>query len=138
MDLKRLIYFDELEQLNLPRDEFAIYGSAPLAIRGLKEKIDDIDIVVKKKLWDELILKYPITIKDFGNEKREFIIIGNIDICYLMAAFYEDSEKVIDRADIILGYRFVNLDDTKFWKSYLGRDKDRKDIEKIEQYLSRN
>ena len=135
MDLKNLIYFDELKKLDLPKDEFAIYGTAPLAIRGLKGKIDDIDIVVKKRLWDELKLKYPVNIKDFENEKREFIVIGNIEICYSMVAFTINSEKVIDRADIINGYRFVNLEDTKFWKSYLSREKDLKDIELIDNFL---
>ena len=137
MDLNQLLHFDELIKLNLPKNDFAIYGTAPLAIRGLKEKINDIDIVVKKRLWDELILKYPVTIKDFGDEKRAFITIGNIEICYSMVAFEEKSEEVINRADVISGYRFVNLEDTKFWKSYLSRDKDIKDIEKINEYLEK-
>ncbi len=137
MDLNKLLYFEELEKLDLPREDFAISGSCPLVIRGLKQKNSDIDIVVKKKLWDKLSKIYPVTVKNIGNRKREFILIGHIDLAYSMVAFFDDCEKVIDRADLVEGYRFVNLDDTKYWKSYLNRDKDVKDLEKIEEYLSR-
>jgi len=135
MILENATFLNELEELNLPKDDFALYGTYPLAIRGIKDCVDDIDVVVKKGLWNKLVTKYPVVVKDFGNEVRGFIIIGNIEICYSMVAFYEDSEKVIERADIISGYRFVNLEDTMFWKRHLNRDKDIKDIELIEQYL---
>jgi len=47
----------ELKKLNLPNDQYAIYGSGPLAIRGLKE-IHDLDVIVTDELYQELAKKY--------------------------------------------------------------------------------
>lgn len=48
----------ELKKLNLPKDKYAIFGSGPLAINGIRDS-DDIDIIVKSEVWDELAKKYP-------------------------------------------------------------------------------
>ncbi len=50
---------DEVKKLNLPRKKFALFGSAPLAIRGIREN-KDIDLIVKKEVWNTLIKKYPV------------------------------------------------------------------------------
>ena len=48
---------EELKCLNLPSGEYAIIGSGPMAIRGLREA-NDIDVVVKKTLWLELLKRF--------------------------------------------------------------------------------
>ena len=122
----------ELKRLKFPRAEFAIFGSGPLAIRNLREA-KDIDIVVKKGLWKKLVKKYKIKKVSHG----EFIKIGKIEIgkeCWP----FEDSEELIDTADIIEGFRFVKLKFILEWKQKRGSEKDVKDIELIRRYLSKN
>ena len=51
-------HLNELKTLDFPQDKFAIFGSGPMAIRGIRES-HDIDIIVKYDLWDELEHKYP-------------------------------------------------------------------------------
>ena len=46
-------YLDELAKLGLPKYQFAIFGSGPMGIRGLRE-CDDLDIIVKPDLWNKL------------------------------------------------------------------------------------
>lgn len=65
---------EELKKLNLPLGKYAIFGSGPLAIRGLREN-NDIDIIVTDELWQNLTKKY----KKFIVESNH-IRIGHISI----------------------------------------------------------
>jgi len=44
--------FQKVKNLELPAGKYALFGSAPLGIRGLKD-CHDIDIVMKEDLWNE-------------------------------------------------------------------------------------
>ncbi|MBI1999232.1 MAG: hypothetical protein HYS74_01080 [Parcubacteria group bacterium] len=50
-------YLDELKKLRLHCGEYAVFGSGPLAIRGLVENTD-IDLVVSGDLWGKLNKEY--------------------------------------------------------------------------------
>lgn len=135
MNINKLLFFNELEELKLPKNDYVIGGSCPLVIRGIRKENSDIDIIVTKELWNDLIKVYPISIKNIGGQTREFLLIGHIDLSYSMVGFFDDCKELIERADIVNGYKFINLEDTIFWKNYLHRDKDIKDIEMINQYI---
>ncbi|MFA5173611.1 MAG: hypothetical protein WC438_00330 [Candidatus Pacearchaeota archaeon] len=117
----------ELNKLNLPKNQFAVFGSGPLTIRGIREN-KDIDIIVKKDLWDKLIKKYQII--DFKK-----IDIENIEIYKDWKPWFNDVDKLIDDADIFNGIRFVKLKYVLKWKEEFGREKDKKDIKLIKKYL---
>lgn len=121
--LKRL---KEVESLKLPRGEFAITGSGPLAIRGLREA-KDVDIVVKNTLWLELI-------KHFTPYDSKHIRIGNIEIWGDFINLTECMDRVIDSAEWLYEYPFITLQDTISWKKFLNRQKDQDDITLIERY----
>ena len=125
----------ELKELNLPVEDFAIFGSGPMAIRGLREN-DDLDIIVKKELWEKLSKKYPVRTKNEG--RTSYIQIGGIEIFKNWKPWFESTEELIDEADIIQGIRFVRLERVIKWKKAMGRDKDFVDIEKIEEYMSKD
>ena len=88
-------------------------------------KANDIDIIVKDDLWEDLIKKYPTI--------GEKIIVGNIEICKNRSDF-DDIEKVINQADIYDGIRYIRLEDVYQWKKKSGREKDQEDIKLIEEY----
>ncbi len=119
----------ELKKLNLPKDKFAIFGSGPLAIRGLR-KVRDLDIIVTTNLWKETSKKFPV--EDMGTHKR--IVFGDIEILSKPVLDFS-AEKFIKRAEVINGVRFVTLEDTLAWKARMGREKDKKDIKLVEEYL---
>lgn len=125
-------YLDELEKLNLPKDEFAIFGSGPLEIRGIRET-NDLDIIVKSELWEKLKKKYPIKSKEKG-----LIKIGNVEIYKKWGKWFNDMNKLIDEADIINGLRFVKIERVIEWKEAFNREKDKKDIELINKYFKNN
>lgn len=117
----------ELEKLDLPKDKYAIFGSGPLAIRGVRDS-EDIDIIVKPELWEELIQKYPL-------EKDTLIKIGPIEIYKNWSPWFKDTNKLIDDADIFENHRFVKLKYVLIWKRAFNREKDKKDIRAIEKYI---
>lgn len=125
-------HLKELKDLKLPKDEYAVFGSGPMAIRGLREN-KDIDIIVKGRLWKRLSGKYEVKIKNEG--RIEYIQIGNIEIFKDWKPWFEDIDVLIDSADIIDGIRFVGLEYILEWKSAMGRDKDKKDVKMILKYL---
>jgi len=117
---------NKLKKLNLPKDKFAIFGSGPLAVRGIR-KSNDIDIIVKPELWKELKEKY--------KPKDRVIKIGKIEIYKDWLPWIKNTNKLIDDADVIKGFRFVKLKYVLQWKKAFARKKDLEDIELIKKYL---
>ena len=83
-------YLQELKQLNLPADQFAVFGSGPLAIRNIRES-NDIDLIVKEKLWQKLSQKYKV-------EDNKKIQIGKIEIYKDWQPWFGDVDHLIDTA----------------------------------------
>lgn len=129
-EFKRLL--EELRKLNLPKDQFAIFGSGPMGARGLK-KCNDIDIIVKKDLWNDLIKKYPL--KKDGDDR---LLIGNIDVFKRWSPGEWNVDLLIENADIINKIRFVKLKEVLKWKKKYNREKDIKDIKLIKKYFKEN
>lgn len=121
---------EKLRKLNLPKDKFAVYGSGPLGVRGIRE-IKDLDLIVTSDLWKELVKKYPT--KDSGEKLR--IDLGGIEI--LAKPIVYKAETLIQEADIIDGIRYVKLETLMELKKHMGRKKDFKDIELIKDYLAK-
>lgn len=125
-------FFKKVKNLNLPRGEYALFGSAPLVIRGLKES-DDIDIIATENLYNHC--------KQSGWEEK----IAGSGSLYLTRDEIElfkdwkpgewDIQELIDGAEVIDGLPFVKLVTVLKWKKLRNKEKDKKDIEIIEKYL---
>lgn len=121
-------FLDEIKNLNLPEKQYAIFGSGPIGIRNLRE-VNDIDLIVKENLWNELAKKYPV------KSGKESIQIGNIEIFRSWSPWFEDINPLIDTAEIIKGFPFVRLAYLIKWKKSMGREKDLKDLELIKSVI---
>ena len=121
---------NEFKKLDLPDSEYAIYGSGPLGVRGIRE-VNDLDIIVTDSLYQNLKEKYS------QEPRKERIKIGEIEIYPLWAwgPKFDGLETTIKRAEVIQGFRFVRLKDLLKWKEKMGRPKDFEDIELIKNYL---
>lgn len=121
---------NNFKKLKLSDKGYAIYGSGPLGVRGIRD-VKDLDIVVTDDLYQKLKEKYP---KD---SKKERIKLGEIEIYPIWAwgTGFEGLKETIDRAELIDGLRFVLLEDLIRWKEKMGRVKDFEDIELIKKYL---
>jgi hypothetical protein len=122
--------FDELRALGLPPEQFVIFGSGPMGVRGLRE-IRDVDVIVAPALFAHLATRYPVEDHDHGLRR---IQVGNVEI---LDGCYPDIgpiDQLIAGADIIDGLPFAKLEKVLEWKGKYGRDKDRADIEAITRY----
>ncbi len=124
-----LPYLDELRLLNLPVKQYAIFGSGPMAVRGLRHA-NDLDLLIKKDLWDELAKIYPL------DEKGVALRAGHIELFSHWEPWFKDTDKLIDTAEIIDGLPFVRLSYVLEWKKQMGREKDKQDVILIENYLA--
>lgn len=124
-----LPFIEQLKALNLPQGSYAIFGSGPLAVRGIRDA-KDLDIVVRKDVWDELAEKYP------KNEKGNGLQIGDIEAFDSWSPWFEDPNMLIDTAEIIDGLPFVRLEHVVSWKKAMGREKDLNDLQLIEKFLN--
>ena len=118
-------YLKELKKIKLPRNQYAIFGSGPLAIRNIR-KSKDIDIIVKKKLWNKLIKKYKV--------RNGKIKIGNVEIFKDWLGF-KNVNKLIADVDIFKNIRFVKLKYVISWKKKRNKEKDKRDIKLINKYI---
>ena len=99
-------------------------------VRGLRDA-KDLDVIVKNELYDKLRQKYK-------EVELSHIKIGeDIEIFSSSNSLMDDSDKVINRAEIFNGFKFIRLDDLIKWKEKMGRIKDLKDIELIKEYLAK-
>lgn len=127
--------FQKVKDLKLPVGKYALFGSAPLGIRGLRD-CRDIDIIVVEDLWDECkknnweLGTTSYDIQCLCNDENDEIELwkdckpGNWDI-----------KKLIEDAEIIDGLPFVRLERVLEYKKLRVKEKDLKDIKIIEKFL---
>ena len=102
----------EFDELGLKIGEYSIFGSGPLAIRGLVYA-SDIDVLVKEDSWK------------FGDiNKNGTTRIGNIELSIDWPGF-NDIDNLIDTSDIIEGHSYVKIKYVLEYKKKLNRDKDK-------------
>jgi len=110
-----------LLDLNLPSEDYAIFGSGPMMAHGIKEA-NDLDLIVRNNAW-KIVQKEgtPPEIEAWNSWGP-----GKWDI-----------DKLIDEAEVIEGIRFVRLAEVLKWKKMVNRPKDADHIKMIEQYLNK-
>ncbi|OGD83851.1 hypothetical protein A2572_02690 [Candidatus Collierbacteria bacterium RIFOXYD1_FULL_40_9] len=126
MNIKALL--DQVKNLKLPSGEYAIFGSATLAIRNLREA-PNIDLIVTNKLWQNLLAS---NIPD----EEGFIRIGHVKISnWWFAPTKYSIDKMIAMTELIDELPFVPLNLVADYKKKLNRQKDIDDIVLIGNYL---
>lgn len=124
--------FQKVKKLKLPVGKYALFGSAPLGIRGLKN-CHDIDIIVTNDLFNEYKEKrWEIKRMPHGSQ---YLWNDKIELWRDWKPGEWDIEQLIREAEIIDKLPFVRLERVLKWKKLNGREKDLKDIKKIEKFL---
>jgi hypothetical protein len=131
------LLLSELETHNLPKNDFAIGSSGVLAVRGIREA-NDLDIVVTNKLWNRLAKKNNILV---SNSRPYIQLSGNIQI--LGNAFEKNfdlytNDELVSKAEYINEIKYILLDLVVIMKQKIGREKDIRDIQLINEYLHKS
>ena len=121
--------FNYVIQLGLPQDDFAIFGSGPLIVRGVIPFANDLDIICRNDAWETVrtagrphfLPEYDTTVVSMENGAITFGTawgIGQFDI-----------NTLIDTAEILGGLPFVKLQYVIEYKKIRGLPKDLSHIE---------
>jgi len=124
--------FQKVKDLKLPIGKYALFGSAPMGIIGLRD-CHDIDIIVTEDLWNEYKEKnWKIKTMPHGSQ---YLINGEIELWKDWKPGHWDIKQLIQEAEIINGLPFVKLEKILEWKKLSSREKDLKDVEVIEEFM---
>lgn len=125
--------FDELQELKLPTGHYAVTASGPLGIRGIRD-VDDLDLIVDDELWEQLSQKHK-------PEGQRIQVSSNVEASREQGFEPDPSgptvAEQINTAEMISGIPFVQLDHLIYWKTKMGRNKDKRDLELIRDWLSK-
>jgi hypothetical protein len=123
--------FDQLQSLRLPAGSYAIFGSGPLAIRGIIPSCNDLDVLCKEDAWKivsrigttEFLPEYGVSVVALADSEITFGTswgIGDFDI-----------EALIDSAEVIDGLPFVLLEHVIRYKTIRSSPKDRRHLDAL-------
>lgn len=128
----------KVKAINFPLGQYAVFGSGPMVLHGLRNS-QDVDLIVTSDFYTQLKLDPKYEIKHWA-DGAEYLADGNFEITntWDYETYKPNIEKLIEEAEIVDGVPFVQLSQVMLWKRAFGRDKDFKDIELIEEYLKTN
>jgi hypothetical protein len=123
--------FDQLKSLGLPAGSYAIFGSGPLAIRGIIPSCNDLDVLCKDDAWTivsrigttEFLPEYGVSIVVLADSEITFGTswgIGDFNI-----------DELIDSAEVIDGLPFVLLEHVIRYKAIRSSAKDRRHLDAL-------
>lgn len=130
--------FEEVKKLELPLGQYIVLGSGILGALGIRD-IGDVDLLVSPLIFEKL--------KTDGWEYEEVEIEGRVreklsrDFVEIYKDFWyggksQFSMDMISEAEIIDGVPFLSLLKLREIKEAMSREKDKRDILLIDEYLS--
>jgi hypothetical protein len=122
----------ELQGLDLPEGDYAIFGSGPLVAHGLLREVHDLDVVARAAAWDRSKGLGPVRTAPEG-DPVVWLEGGAIEVFAGWLGW--DIDALIDDAEIIDGLPFARLEDVLAFKRSYGHPKDIAHVRLIEDYL---
>lgn len=118
-----------LKNYDLNKNEILILSGASMVINDIKDITNDIDIAISSDYEEELLKKYDCKLKEISQGNK----IYSIDNIIEFSVNYYDFDY-----DIKHGYKFQKPKEILKLKQNLNREKDKKDINLIHNYLTLN
>jgi len=135
MDLHSHPLFQKLLSLDLPAKDYAVFGSGPMLAHGIRETINDVDVIARDAAWERAKQFGPVMSGEFGGDMIDSFE-GKIQIFNSWVPGFWDIDHLVDTAETIEGIPFVKLEYVLKEKVRLARKKDLDDVEVIKKYLA--
>ena len=122
----------KVKSLSFPDGSYVVFGSAPLAIAGLREA-NDIDFLVSNELFEVLKNK---GWKELDKGKRDKPLVYDIFEAHNnwnFSSYHPTLEQLLNSAAVVEGIPFASFDEVRKWKIASGRPKDLIDIQLIDR-----
>lgn len=133
---KRMSLVERVRGLNLPAGTYAVFGSGPLDVRGIREA-HDIDIIVTHDQFRKIAADMSWQTKELADHHSSLEKDG-VSIYHTWAPGSWDLDELIKDADMIDGLPFVELRSILEWKRMRNSTKDQHDVLLIEDYLAKH
>ncbi len=135
MNLARLI--ELVAELELPTNDYVIFGSGPLLARGIIDDVADVDILVRGPAWELATrLGELVTLTEHGVSVVS-VHDGAVTIGTRWAIGDVDTDEVIDSAETMFGLRFAALEHVVAYKTIANRPKDLQHLELLASWHDR-
>ena len=125
----------KLLDLNLPKDDYALFGSAIMFFKDLKDMGHDIDVIARGGAWERACqIKSP----EVPVSRKGFVVKPCGDEIEIFSEWFPGDwsvDRLIDDAELIEGIKVVGFDSVIKWKKLMGRPKDLAHIRTIEEFL---
>ena len=116
--------FLKLAALGLPADDYVIFGSGPLVVRGIIEATNDLDVVCRGTAWEVVCaVSPPRRVEPWGVDLVS-LEDGRLTFGTTWAVGDVNVDELIESAEIIEGLPFARLEYVVEYKRTLGRLKD--------------
>ncbi len=124
----------KVKSLNFPAGSYVVFGSAPMAMAGIREA-QDIDLLVSKKLFLQL---RETGWKEVHKNADDIPVIRDVFEAHEnwnFSSYSPTLDDLLKTALIFEGIPFASLEEVRKWKVSSGRPKDLADIELIDAYF---
>ena len=118
----------ELKKYNFDKNKYIIISGAAMVLLGIKEKTNDIDISVTEDFYNYLLNNYNCTFEKINEHNNKVYFINNI--INFSCSYYQKENHLIDEIPV------QNIEDILKLKQHLNREKDKKDIELIKEFMN--
>ena len=118
---------NRLEDLNFDKNGYWVLAGSAMVLHGIRPETHDIDMGCTKEFADELETEgYPTTVMPDGT--RRITYVEDVEI-------FED--WIFDRVVFVEGIPVISLEGLLEMKRSLGREKDMRDVQMIEEFLGK-
>jgi hypothetical protein len=118
--------------LELDAKDYAVFGSAPLFMHGLKDSLRDLDVIARGTAWEQVLdlsRRGVLLAPETPPSRLGRMVCHPEESIEIFDRWPDvDVDKLIDSAKLIDGVPFVQVGDVLEWKSGANREKDRRDI----------
>jgi hypothetical protein len=123
-----------LRSVGMPTNDYAVFGSGPLIIRGIIEPGNDLDVLARRSAWEVAVEsgvlvdlpEHGVTVVDLFD--------GAITVGTEWAIGDFDVDELIDTAEMIGGLPFVRLEHVVSYKTIARRPKDLQHLAALARY----
>jgi hypothetical protein len=120
----------KVRALELPPNDYVLFGSLPLLAHGLIERANDIDILARASAWEHAQTLAKAELAPMGEWR---VSLGDVEIYNAWLGMNVD--VIIDRGNVINGLPYADLRDVLEFKQKLNRPKDVEHIKRILRFV---